>query len=127
MGSTNTKPYLECPECGKVVMSLEQRIWWSMEMTYTCPYCECRYRVPVWCKSLQNVTAIVAGIILVIIYFVFRPPWSSWNVMDVVVVIVVTLFGGCVAKATGKKLAYIVPLEKTLWQKKRKDDSSNDP
>lgn len=113
MNSTHTKPYLECPECGEVVLSMEERAHTTIEMVYTCPHCKCRYRIPFWCQMLQRAVATVTALILLIIYgFFIRSPGSSWNIIDLTVIILLAVPYVFLIGIVGRKLSYIAPLEK---------------
>lgn len=113
MNSTHTKPYLECPECGEVVLSMEERAHTTIEMVYTCPHCKCRYRIPFWCQMLQKAVATVTALILLIIYgFFIRSPGPPWNMTDLMVVILLAVPYVHLIGIVGRKLSYIAPLEK---------------
>ena len=116
MNSTHTKPYLECPECGEIVISLKERAHMTEATSYTCPYCKCRYRVPIGCQILQKGVASVITIVPLILWYTWlrpsKPGGQPLDVWDVVVTILSVIPYMRLMYFVGEKLAYTVPLEK---------------
>ena len=111
MNSTHTKPYLECPECGKVVISLSERANTFTMKTFTCPYCKCRYRIPIWCQTVQKIVAAVISIIPLVAYAFSRAP-GALDLLDLIAVLLDAGLYVCIEGVVGKWYAYREPLEK---------------
>lgn len=114
------RPHLECPNCGKTVLTLrEWGITSRVPIIYTCSYCQCKYRIPLKCQNIKDGVIIGFALICGLFYIKIRL-WIfellslgdiSQKVADAVGILFPVL-GLKLAGQIGKKMAYKYPLEK---------------
>ena len=119
-------PHLECPNCGEFVMSMKDRAYRMRPHVFTCPHCQCRYRIPGAVQNAQ-IGVFVAWILpLVMIYekciraemqsvisvWITSGQDTVFSIVDVLIYAVILIAGIRLVGFVGKRYAYEYPLEK---------------
>ena len=119
-------PFLECPNCGEVVISLKERAERIRPHIFICPYCGCRYRIPGVVQNIQIVSVLAWSLPLAVVYEKCLSTkmqdwvWAITSInkdiisifMDIVVYAFILVVAVWLACAVGTKLAYKYPLRK---------------